>query len=178
MASADSPTHSGPIADAIYVAPPVDLTLYNEIYTQVGNVAKPNSPVRPIGVKYDDRPELSITFSTPLEGNKMKTLLVYIRAAKIIPADYDKDMKAADYGCKINILGGLAQSHTIAVYNYLRAIFEYYWEVLIIDPHDIHDENVYEVIKISNGDLENNIKNTILPYADAIKYIHARDIMN
>lgn len=77
--------------------------------------------------------------------DKNKKVRVNIFPGKEIPKNYSKNGSEADYGGKINILGGYDEETTSQIYNYLLYIFETYGYLLITYPVVNNDEYIWKI---------------------------------
>jgi hypothetical protein len=75
--------------------------------------------------------KLGIDFATPIPGKPKKTARVNVYPGSVLE-NYAEDVPDGDYGARINILGGLEESATEEIYDFLRWIFEAYGHYLIV----------------------------------------------
>lgn len=75
--------------------------------------------------------KLGIDFATPVPGKPKKTARVNVYPGSTLE-NYADDVADGDYGARINILGGLEESSTEEIYDFLRWVFEAYGHYLIV----------------------------------------------
>lgn len=100
-------------------------------------------------VKYTlSRSCLSVRFATPVAGNAQKHLLLKIYPGTNIERNYDAEKQSEpDWGGKMNIQGGLDEKTTRQVYEYMNAVFEYYYDDVVgYEGENADEDSEYEYV--------------------------------